>query len=142
MLFFQSYSESYLGGHYFYMSKIFCERHFCPGHPPLYGACSCTPGMRNEVSDMFKKLSVSPYVGPRVLTKLFQFYYLSLSGSSPWLLSYPALYSIKVAFSYILRKFWHLPRCSHTYIVHFVANLNSLYNVMSLCSRRHLFSSN
>ena len=76
-----------------------------------------------------------PYVGPHILTKLFQFYCLSLYGSSLWLLSSPVLHSIEVAFNKILWKIWRLPRHSHTGIVHSVANLCSFYNVVCLRSQ-------
>jgi len=42
----------------------------------------------------------------------------------------PALQNIEVAFNKILRRIWGLPACSHTRIVHLVANLRSLFNVI------------
>ena len=57
-----------------------------------------------------------------------------------WLLSSPALHSIEVAFNTILRKIWRLPRHSHTGIVHSVANLYSLYNVVCLRSQHLMLS--
>ena len=64
----------------------------------------------------------------------------TLYGSSLWLLSSPALHSIEVAFNNILRKIWRLPRHSHTEIVHSVANLHSLFNVVFLRSQRLMLS--
>ena len=77
-----------------------------------------------------------PYVGPQILTKSFQFYCLSLYGSSLWLLLSPAL----LAFNKILCKIWRLPRRSHTGIVHSVANLYSPFNVVFLRSHRLMLS--
>ena len=64
-----------------------------------------------------------------------QLYYTSL-----WLLSSPVLHNIEVAFNKILRKIWRLPRHSHTGIVHSVANLYSLFNVVFLRSQRLMLS--
>ena len=40
VLFFQSCSESYMGGHYFTCQKYFASAIFAQGTPLLYGACS------------------------------------------------------------------------------------------------------
>ena len=50
--------------------------------------------------------------------------------TSPWKSSSPQLKSLEVSFNNILRKIWSLPRHSHTGIVHSVARLQSLYNVV------------
>jgi len=71
-----------------------------------------------------------PRVGPFILTRLFQSYCLSLYGSGLWTLSCPALLNIEVAFNKILCRIWSLPARSHTRIVHLVANLCSLFNVI------------
>ena len=71
-----------------------------------------------------------PHVGPVILTCLFQTYCPLLYSSALWSLSYPALYHIEVAFNKILRRIWHLPFQSHTGIVHCVANLESLNNLV------------
>ena len=81
-----------------------------------------------------------PSVGPLILTRSFQSYCLSLYGSCLWSLSSPTLHSIEVAFNKILRKIWNLPRHSHTRILHSVANLSSLFNIVSLRSHRLLLS--
>ena len=75
-------------------------------------------------------LATFPRVGPFILTRLFQSYCLSLYGSGLWTLSCPALQNIEVAFNKMLRRIWSLPACSHTHIVHLVANLRSLFNVI------------
>ena len=79
-------------------------------------------------------------VGPLVLTRLFQSYCLSLFGFALWSRSCPALYCIEVAFNRILRKIWHLLSRSHTCIVHSVAKLESLYNLI-FCQSTALMSS-
>jgi len=56
--------------------------------------------------------------------------FLSLYGSGLWTLSCPALRNIEVAFNKILHRIWSLPACNHTRIVHLVANLCSLFNVI------------
>ena len=58
-----------------------------------------------------------PRVGLYKLTRLFQFYRLSLYGSGLWSLSSPALQNVEVAFNKILCRIWSLPPCSHFCIV-------------------------
>ena len=110
----------------------------------LHFNLSDAPDINFKLCDMVKKANYIRvtflYVGPQILTKLFQFYYLSLYGSSLWLLSSPALHSIEVAFNKIIRKIWRLPRHSHTGIVHSVANLCNLYNVVCLRSQHLMLS--
>ena len=105
---------------------------------------SDAPDINHKLRDMVRKanyvLVTFPSVGPLVLTKLYQSYCLSLYSSSLWSLSCPALHSLEVAFNNILRKIWKLPRRSHTGIVHSVANLYSLLNVVPLRSNRLLLS--
>ena len=81
-----------------------------------------------------------PRVGPYILTRLFQSYCLSLYGSGLWLLSSPALQNIEVAFNKILHRIWSLPLRSHSCIVHLVANLHSLFNVIYCCSNSLLLA--
>ena len=69
-----------------------------------------------------------------------QSYCLSLHGSSLWALSSPALHNIEVTLNKILRKIWHLHYRSHTAIVHLVAKLDSLFNVVYHRSNSLLFS--
>ena len=80
-------------------------------------------------------LATFPFVGPHILTKLFQAYCLFFYGSCLWSLSCPALIGIEVSFNNILSKPWHFPRRTHTGIVHSVANLISLFN--AICHRSH-----
>ena len=113
------------------------------GHVLNYNL-SDTPDITCKLRDMVRKanyvLATFPFVGPHILTKLFQSYCLSLYGSCLWSLSCPALLGIEVAFNNILRKLWHLPRRTHTGIVHSVANLISLFNVICHRSYRLLIS--
>ena len=81
-----------------------------------------------------------PRVGPYILTRLFQSYCLSLYGSCLWSLSSPALQNIEVAFNKILRRFWSLSPRRHSRIVHLVANLHSLFNVIYRRSKSLLFA--
>ena len=105
---------------------------------------SDAPDINHKLRDMVRKanyvLVTFPSVGPLILTRLFQSYCLSLYGSCLWSLSSPTLHSIEVAFNKILRKIWNLPRHSHTRIVHSVANLSSLFNIVSLRSHCLLLS--
>ena len=81
-----------------------------------------------------------PRVGPYILTRLFQSYCLSLYGSGLWSLSAPAIQNIEVALNKILRRIWSLSSRSHSRIVHLVANLHSLFNVIYRRSKSLLFA--
>ena len=100
------------------------------------------PDVNSKLRDMIRKANCLfasfSGVGPAILSRLFQSYCLSLYGSCLWSLSSPAIRNIEVAFNKILRKIWRLHYRSHTAIVHLVANLPSLFNVVfhrchSLC---------
>ena len=103
------------------------------GHILQYNL-SDLPDVNLKLKDMVAKANCLfasfPRVGPSVLTHLFRSYCLSLHGSCLWSLSSPALHSIEVAFNKILRKIWHLHYRSHSAIVHLVAKLVSLFNVV------------
>ena len=103
------------------------------GHILQYNL-SDLPDVNLKLKDMVAKANCLfasfPRVGPSVLTHLFRSYCLSLHGSCLWSLSSPALHSIEVAFNKILRKIWHLHYRSHSAIVHCVAKLVSLFNVV------------
>ena len=100
----------------------------------LHYNLSDAPDVSLKLRDMVKKanyvFATFPGVSPRVLTRLFQSYCLSLHGSCLWSLSSPALHSIETAFNKCLRKIWHLHYRSHTAIVHLTAGLHSLYNTV------------
>ena len=100
----------------------------------LHYNLSDVPEINQKLRDMVKKanclLASFPRVGPFILTRLFQSYCLSLYGSALWTLSCPTLRLIEVAFNRVLRRIWCLPYRSNTGIVHLVANLNSLFNLV------------
>ena len=77
---------------------------------------------------------------PFVKTRLFSSFCLSLYGASLWRSSSPQLRALEVSFNNILRKIWSLPRHSHTGIVHSVARLESIYNIVVIRSRSLLAS--
>ena len=64
----------------------------------------------------------------------------SLYGSSLWSLSSPLLRNIEVAFNKILRRIWHLPNRCHTGILHLVAGLDSIFNVVAKRSKYLLYA--
>ena len=69
-------------------------------------------------------------VGPGILTRLFQCFCLSLYGAALWTLNCPAIKSLEISYNKILRRIWSLPARSHTTIVHHVARLPSLFNLI------------
>ena len=77
---------------------------------------------------------------PFVKTRLFSSFCLSLYGASLWRSSSPQLRALDVSFNNILCKIWSLPRHSHTGIVHSVARLESIYNIVVIRSRSLLAS--
>ena len=77
---------------------------------------------------------------PSVKTQLFSSFCLSLYGAALWRVSCPQLRALEVSFNNILRKIWSLPRQSHTGIVHSVAGLQSIYNIVLNRSRKLIAS--
>ena len=75
-------------------------------------------------------LASFPCVGPVILTRLFQSFCLSLYGCAFWSLSCKTLGTIEVAINNILRRIWHLPRLTHTRILHLTTNLSSVFNIV------------
>ena len=61
---------------------------------------------------------------------LFRSSCLSLYGSALWFSSSSELRSLEITFNNILRKIWSLPRACHTGILHQVAGLHSIYNMV------------
>ena len=90
--------------------------------------------IQHKLREMVKKANCVfasfPRVGPAILTRLFQSYCLSLHGSALWALSRSGLQAIEIGFNKCLRRIWNLPSHSHTRIVHLIARLHSLYNVV------------
>ncbi len=69
-------------------------------------------------------------IDPVVLTRLFHVFCLSLYGCALWSLSCKDCRIIEVAFNNILRRIWSLPARTHTGILHSVACLHSILNVV------------
>ena len=69
-------------------------------------------------------------------TKLLRSFCLSLYGSCLWKASAAELHHLEVTFNNVIRKIWSLPRRCHTGILHSVANLYSIYNVVVLRSKK------
>ena len=65
-------------------------------------------------------------VDPFVKCFLFKSYCLSLYGCSLWSLSSSSIKLCEVALKKSLRKLWHLPRNSHSTIVHCVAQIDTI----------------
>ncbi len=70
------------------------------------------------------------FLDPSLKTRLFRLYCLSLYGGCLWDLRSRELRSLELSFNNLLRRLWRLPRSCHTTVVHLVANLRSLYNVL------------
>ena len=77
---------------------------------------------------------------PFVKTRLFSSFCPSLYGAALWKSSDPQLKSLEVTFNNILRRIWSLPRHCHTGILHSVAKLQSIYNVVVSRSAKLLAS--
>ena len=58
MLFFQSCSESYLGGHFFTCQKYFASAIFAQGTPLLYGACSFKIRLHAYIHNIYCKCNI------------------------------------------------------------------------------------
>ena len=76
---------------------------------------------------------------PLTKTRLLQSFCLSLYGAALWNSS-RELPSLEIAFNNILRKIWKLPHRCHTGILHQVANLPSIYNVVLRRSQKLMSS--
>ena len=63
-------------------------------------------------------------------TKLMQSFCLSLYGASLWKAYSPEMRSLETAYNNLLRRIWSLPRCCHTAILHRVAGVSSIYNMI------------
>ena len=67
---------------------------------------------------------------PFVKSYLLKSYCLSLYGCVLWSLNSPTLKTIEVTLNKILRKVWYLPRESHTSVVHCVAQIPTISNLL------------
>ena len=88
--------------------------------------------IKRATADMCRKTNCMIHLfsscGPKVLTKLFESYCLSLYGCVTWTINNHQLKALEVAFNNILRKIWKLPYRCHTGILHHVARLSSTTN--------------
>ena len=75
---------------------------------------------------LYKFSSMDPFL-KSYLIKLFT---LSLFGSPLWSLSSPSLKMFEIALNKILRKIWNLPYQSHSGIVHCIAQINTISNLI------------
>ena len=75
---------------------------------------------------LFSFSSCNPFVKTRLLSS----FCLSLYGSALWFSSAPALRPLETTFNNILCRIWGLPQTCHTGILHCVAQLESMYNVV------------
>ena len=67
---------------------------------------------------------------------LFDSHCLSLYGGALWDITCGQLTSLEVAFNNILRQIWRLPRNCHTWILHKIAHLDSVFNRLVRLSDR------
>ena len=67
---------------------------------------------------------------PVVKTFLIQSFCLSLYGGILWKINTSGINRLEVALNKILRKIWHLPPRSHSSIVHIVAQVNTVKNLL------------
>ena len=65
-----------------------------------------------------------------VKTKLLQVYCLALYGSALWNISSSSLKTIEVAFNNILRRIWYVRQRTHNCILHCLAGLSSVFNMV------------
>ena len=77
---------------------------------------------------------------PSIKTQLFSSFCLSLYVAALWRVSCPQLRALEVSFNIILSKIWSLPSQSHTGIVHSVARLQNIYNIVLNRSRKLIAS--
>ena len=63
-------------------------------------------------------------------THLFRSYCLGLYGGALWNLSSGPVRALEVSYNNILRRIWSLPRTAHTAVVHSVAELKSVFNLL------------
>ena len=121
-----------------------CWYSYTPIGHILHFNLSDAPDISHKLHDLVMKayyvLVTFPYVGPRILTKLFQFYcnncMVQVCGWSHHLPYCNIVLKLHLT-NLILCKIWRLPRHSHTGIVHSVANL---FNVVFLHSQRLMLS--
>ena len=98
------------------------------------------PDITRAIKDLNKKansvLCLFHSADPVVKTYLIKMYCLSLYGCPLWSLSSKSLNCLQIALNKILRKVWNLPLHSHSSVVHCIARVLSVTNiVLSLFDR-------
>ena len=92
------------------------------------------PDITRAVKELNKKansvLCLFHAADPLVKTYLIKMYCLSLYGCQLWSLSSTSLSVLQVALNKILRKVWNLPSRSHSSIVHCIARVPSIANIV------------
>ena len=93
-----------------------------------------TADILRAVKDLNRKanslLCTFKFLDPLIMTFLLKFYCLSLYGCCLWSLNTPAIRIIEIALNKVLRKIWHLPSRAHTGIVHCVAQVHTISNML------------
>ena len=77
---------------------------------------------------------------PVVKTYLIKMYCLSLYGCPLWSLSSKSLNGLQIALNEILRRIWNLPLRSHSSVVHCIARVPPVVNIVLSCFDRFLSS--
>ena len=70
------------------------------------------------------------FLDPLIMTFLLKFYCLSLYGCCLWSLNTPAIRIIEITLNKVLRKIWHLPSRAHIGIVHCIAQVHTISNML------------
>ena len=81
---------------------------------------------RKALAALYKFSAADPFVK----WFLIKSYCLSLYGSSIWSLASSSIRLIEVALNKLLRKVWNLPYKSHTGIVHCIAQIPTVSNIL------------
>ena len=92
------------------------------------------PDITRAIKDLNKKansvLCLFHSADPVVKTYLIKMYCLSLYGCPLWSLSSKSLNCLQIALNKILRKVWSLPLRSHSSVVHCIARVPSVTNII------------
>ena len=93
-----------------------------------------TADILRAVKDLNQKanslLCTFKFLDPLIMSFLLKFYCLSLYGCCLWSLNTPAIRIIEIALNKVLWKIWHLPSRAHTGIVHCVAQVQTISNML------------
>ena len=75
-------------------------------------------------------LTIFKSCDPNTKTKVTQSFCLSLYGASLWMAYSPEIRSLETAYNNLIKKIWNLSRRCHTAILHRVASVCSIYNMI------------